>query len=164
PVRDKAGSVVIIFDPDEKKHLYNNKMTWWAEHAKESDMAFYATFPGQNLIGPGIGRIELGGVVSIYPPKRIPDIWHYFSAEEHAFKKHEILLLAAIEFADEKFIPYVAEEPPSKILEQRASDRGKAIMHIPTWRLSNETIDRMRYIHVLRNKQVRTFARDYIFL
>nr|MDO8114497.1 hypothetical protein [Candidatus Sigynarchaeota archaeon] len=163
PVIGKAGSVVIVFDPDEKRR-YGNQITWWAEHDQESDMAFYATFPEENLIGPGIARIELGGLVSIFPPKHIPEIWHYFFQEKSSFKRSEILLLAAIHFSDEKFIPYVANDPPSKRIEGIANDFNKMIVHIPLWKMSGETLDRVRYIHVLMSKNVRSYAKDYIFL
>ncbi len=164
PVIGKAGSVVIVFDPDEEKHRYNNKITWWAEHNQESDMAFYATFPEENLIGPGIARIELGGLVSIFPPKHVPDIWHFYRDQADSLKKHEILLLAAMDFSEEKFIPYVATNAPSRRMERLATERGKVLVHVPIWKLSGETLDRVRFIHVLGGKTVRSYAKDYIFL
>jgi hypothetical protein len=164
PVIGKAGSVVIVFDPDEEKHRYNNKITWWSEHSQESDMAFYATFPEENLIGPGIARIELGGLVSIFPPKHVPDIWRFYNDPANPLKKHEILLLAAMDFSEEKFIPYVASNSPSRRMERLAADRGKVLVHVPIWKLSGETLDRVRFIHVLGGKAVRSYAKDFIFL
>ncbi|MEX2684038.1 MAG: hypothetical protein Q6373_020885 [Candidatus Sigynarchaeota archaeon] len=164
PVIGKAGSVVIVFDPDEIKHRYDNKITWWAEHDQESDMAFYATFPEENLIGPGIARIELGGLVSIFPPRHVPDIWRLYDENFTSLKKHEILVIAAMDFSEEKFIPYVAANPPSRHMERLAAERNKVLVHIPIWKLSGETLDRVRFIHVLRGKAVRAYAKDYIFL
>ncbi|MFX0099301.1 MAG: hypothetical protein ACFFCS_06930 [Candidatus Hodarchaeota archaeon] len=164
PIFGKVGSVVIIFDPDEERHIYENKVTWWAEHNQESDMAFYSTFPEENLIGPGIARVELGGVLSIYPPMKIPDVWHYFPVENETFKKCEILLRAAIHFSKEKFIPYVSGTPPSKKMEKIALSMNKIIIHIPLWNLSKETLESVRFLHMLRNKSVRGYAKDFIFL
>nr|MDO8085729.1 hypothetical protein [Candidatus Sigynarchaeum springense]MDO8119296.1 hypothetical protein [Candidatus Sigynarchaeota archaeon] len=164
PVIGKAGSVVIVFDPDENKHRYENKISWWAEHNQESDMAFYATFPEENLIGPGIARIELGGLVSIFPPRHVPDIWRFYNENVTSLKKHEILVLAAMDFSEEKYIPYVAANPPSRRMERLAADRNKVLVHIPIWKLSGETLDRVRFIHVLGGKAVRAYAKDYIFL
>ena len=164
PVIGKAGGVVIVFDPDEEKHRYGNMITWWAEHNQESDMAFYATFPEENIIGPGIARIELGGLVSIFPAKRIPDIWSYFYQQRDTFKKHEIMLLAAMVFSDEKFIPYIANAPPSKRMENIAGDYNKVIVHIPLWKMSKESLDSVRFLHVLRSKSIRSYAKNFIFL
>lgn len=163
PVTGKAGSVVIIFDPDEQDR-FQNKITWWAEHAQESDMAFYATYPEQNLIGPGIARIQLGGLVSIFPPKHVPDIWRYFVLEAREFKKPEILLLAAIQFSEEKFIPFVSKDPPTRRLEEIAAEHDKIIITIPPWRLSGETFERIRFLHILKDRATRNVARNYIFL
>lgn len=164
PIIGKAGSVVIVFDPDEEKHRYDHEITWWAEHNQESDMAFYATRPEENLIGPGIARIELGGVVSIFPPKHIPEIWSYYRQYPDPLKRTEILLLAAIDFSEEKFIPCIAINPPSRRMERLAAERGKVLVHVPIWKLSKETIDRVRFIHMLGGKSVRAYAKDYIFL
>lgn len=164
PVIGKAGAVVIVFDPDEEKHRYSNMITWWAEHNQESDMAFYATFPEENIIGPGIARIELGGLVTIFPAKRIPDIWSYFYQYLATMKKYEILLLAALVFSDEKFIPYIANAPPSKRIEKIAGEYNRVIVHIPLWKMSKESLDSVRYIHMLRSKSIRSYAKNYIFL
>lgn len=163
PVIGKAGSVVVIFDEDERD-AFTNKVTWWAEHGQESDMAFYATFPEDHLVGPGIARIEIGGMVSIFPPRHVPEIWTMFRAQEATFKKHEILALAGITFSAERFIPYIADNPPSKRLERIAAARGRVLVHVPLWKLSTETVESTRYLHVLAGKGVRRYAGEYIFL
>ena len=38
-------------------------------------MAFYSTFPFDNIVGPGIGRAEYGGLLMTLPPRRLFDIW-----------------------------------------------------------------------------------------
>jgi hypothetical protein len=46
----EAGSVVLIFSEDDIEHDW--KVVWWGEHNQESDMALYATSPGNEIIGP----------------------------------------------------------------------------------------------------------------
>ena len=69
------GSVVIVFDEDERNVQYPFQMTWLGEHAQESDMAFYSTLPGAEVVGPGISRMEHGGFMMSYPPMRMFDVW-----------------------------------------------------------------------------------------
>ena len=54
-IHGEVGSVVVIFDED-RDDRYPYITTWLGEHQNESDMAFYSTFPFDNLVGPGIGR------------------------------------------------------------------------------------------------------------
>ncbi len=56
----EVGAVVLIFDEDSEDR-YQYLTTWLGEHQNESDMAFYSTFPFENLVGPGIGAREYGG-------------------------------------------------------------------------------------------------------
>ena len=163
PVIGKAGSVVIIFDEDEQDS-FKHRVTWWAEHGQESDMAFYATFPEEHLVGPGIARIEIGGMVSIFPPRHVPEIWNLFQNEEPTFKKHEVLALAGITFSSERIIPYVSDNPPSKRIERVAMTHGRVLVHVPLWKLSKETVESTRYLHMLAGRQVRKYAGEYIFL
>jgi pheromone shutdown protein TraB len=65
PIKGDVDAVVIIFDPDEKTpQRYPFKTVWYAEHKHESDLGLYSTPPGEILVGPGISRVELGGIVS----------------------------------------------------------------------------------------------------
>ena len=73
--RLEFGSIVVIFDDDEQFINYPFQMTWLGEHSQESDMAFYSTLPGAEIVGPGISRMEHGGFMMTYPPMRMFDIW-----------------------------------------------------------------------------------------
>ena len=64
----------MIFDEDPEDR-YQYLTTWLGEHQNESDMAFYSTFPFDNLVGPGIGRAEYGGFLMTLPPRRLFDVW-----------------------------------------------------------------------------------------
>jgi hypothetical protein len=58
-------------------------------------MAFYSTFPFDNMVGPGIGRAEYGGFLMSLPPRRMYDVWQD-ADYEYAESKSERLLLAAL--------------------------------------------------------------------
>ena len=75
PSRGSIEVVVFLFDVPADPEIYTNRTTWYAEHAEESTLAYYATDPMKNLIGPGIAQAEYGGAMFIYPPRPIPDIW-----------------------------------------------------------------------------------------
>ncbi len=50
----EVGAVVVIFDED-REDRYQYLTTWLGEHQNESDMAFYSTYPFDNIVGPGSG-------------------------------------------------------------------------------------------------------------
>jgi len=161
-VPGNIGAVVIIFDPDEgPEELFPWRLTWLGEHTQESDMALYATPPGENLVGPGISRCQYGGFLLSYPPWRLYDIWQdpYFAV---ASTKAERLLLAALDYSLEKFIVYVAAKPPKSRWLTIASRMGKKISYLPLGSLSPRTIKNLRIFHVLDGQPVRRWAADYI--
>ena len=75
PSRGSIEVVVFLFDLPADPEVYTNRTTWYAEHLEESTLAFYATDPMKNLVGPGIAQAEYGGALFIFPPRPIPDIW-----------------------------------------------------------------------------------------
>lgn len=161
PVRGSVGSVVVVFDEDPDDTRYPFRMTWQGEHAEESDMAFYATPPGVHLVGPGISRCEYGGLCMSWPPHRMYGIW-----EEDAFegftRKHERLLAAAILFAEERLVTYVAPRPPRAFLRQLGARFGRKVVYIPLGQLSPVTRKRIRTFHMLGGRHVRAWAQEYI--
>ncbi len=58
PSRGSIDTVVFLFDLPADPELYTNRTTWYAEHAEESTLAFYATDPMKNLVGPGIAQAQ----------------------------------------------------------------------------------------------------------
>jgi len=161
-VKGGVGSVVVVFDEDRRGDRYPYLMTWLGEHAQESDMAFYATEPAGNIVGPGISRCEYGGFVLAYPPRRMLDVW---SAGDYAFarSKSEVLLLAALDYSLEKHVVYVAARPPRSYFKQLASRFGKKIVYIPLGSLSPVRLKHLRVFHVLSGHDKRTIAKDYIW-
>lgn len=161
-VKGGVGCVVVIFDEDrgDKRFLY--RMTWLGEHDQESDMAFYATDPAENVVGPGICRCEYGGFLLSYPPRRLDDVWQdpdYRGLNSKA----EVLLMAALDYSPEKHVVYVAARPPRSIFKMLAARRGRQIVHIPLGSLSPLKLKQIRIMHILAGKDKRAIAKDYIW-
>ena len=156
-----VGSVVIIFDED-RGGRYPFAMTWLGEHDQESDMAFYATQPGDNVSGPGICRCEYGGLLLSCPPRRLRDVWSDPSYRGCGTKA-EVLLLAALDYSPEQHVVYVARRPPRSIFKRIASRLGKRIVFIPLGSLSPPSLKRIRVMHLLYGHDKRSIAKDYIW-
>lgn len=157
-----VGVVVVIFDEDRHHKQYPYMTTWLGEHNQESDMAFYATSPEDNIVGPGICRCEYGGFMLSYPPRRLADVWSdpdYHSAQTKA----ELLLLAALDYSRERQVVYVAARPPRSRFRQIAGRIGKSILYIPLGSLSPVTLKKLRVMHILHGQDKRRLAKDYIW-
>ena len=157
-----VGSVVVVFDEDRGNDRFPYRMTWLGEHEQESDMAFYATPPVDNIVGPGISRCEYGGFVLSYPPHRMLDVWQ---DRDYAFArtKAEVLLLAALDYSRERHVVYAAPRPPRSVFRQIASRLDKKIIYLPLGSLSPVKLKRLRVFHVLSGHDKREIAREYIW-
>jgi len=162
--RTKGGvaCVVVIFDEDRSNKRYPYAMTWLGEHDQESDMAFYATDPAENVVGPGICRCEYGGFILSYPPRRMLDVWH---DPDYSFanSKAELLLMAGLDYSLEKHVVYVAARPPRSIFKQMAARIGRKIVYIPIGSLSPLKLKQLRVMHILAGKDKREIAGEYIW-
>ncbi|SNB47250.1 hypothetical protein [Geobacter sp. DSM 9736] len=161
-VKGGVGAVVVIFDEDGGSSRYPYLMTWLGEHEQESDMAFYGTAPGDNIVGPGISRCEYGGLILSYPPRRMLDVWH---DPDYSFarSKPEVLLLAALDYSREPHVVYAAAKPPRSYFRQIAARLGKKIVYIPLGSLSPVKLKQLRVFHVLYGKDKREIAKDYVW-
>ena len=155
-----AGSVVIIFDEDESKHPW--QVVWWGEHHQESDMAFYSTFPGDQVVGPGICRSTYGGLMLTFPPGRIHDIWND-PGYDRFDKPADRLLLAGLEYNTRNAVVHLADKPPAPYMTQLANRLGQKIVHIPISTVNPVILGRVRRFHVLSGKEKRDDADDYIW-
>ncbi len=155
------GSIVVVFDDDEKFIHYPFQMTWLGEHSQESDMAFYSTLPGAEIIGPGISRMEYGGFVMSYPPLRMFDVW-MDPDFDFVPTRHERLLVAGIAYSEKTGIVYVAKKPPALRWKKLAKSMGKRVIYIPLGSLNPIHVKRMRTFHMLQNKGIRNIAHEYL--
>ena len=165
PLKGRVGSVVFIFDPDppdnEGTEKFPWRVTWLGEHNQESDMAFYSTRAGEEVIGPGISRCQYGGFMLTYPPLRVYDIWKD-PVFDIARSKPERLILAALDYSIERNVVYVASSPPSTLCHALAGRLGKKIIYLPIGTFSPITIKKIRQFHVLDGHLVRLYADRYI--
>ena len=159
-IHGEVGAVVVIFDED-RDNRYPYMTTWLGENQNESDMAFYSTFPFDNLVGPGIGRAEYGGFLMSLPPRRMYDVWQD-ADYEFAESKSERLLLAAIDYSLQRFVVYVAARPPRSIFRTIASRSGRIIIYIPIGQLSPVSLKKIRVVHVLDGYDKRGNAKEYL--
>lgn len=158
----EAGSVVVIFDRDLKGHRFPHCMTWLGEDDQESDMAFYSTNPAEQVVGPGITRATYGGLAMCYPPRRMLDVWQdrdYRWAREKA----EVLIMAAVDYCEEKLVVHVGKDAPSELMTRYAAVQGKRILHIPLGSLSPVTLKKIRVVHLLAGHDKRAIAKDYVW-
>jgi hypothetical protein len=166
-VQGKIDTIVVIFDIDDDEiEKYPYKLTWWAEHERESDMAFYSTNPGDYVIGPGITHVEVGGLLSIFPAIFLRSIFDpYMDYEYHDTKnKAERLLKAAIIYSKERYIAYVAKEPPRKYFYSLAGIKNRDLIYIPIDNFSKDSLKTIKHIHILAGRDKRKIAHNYIFL
>ena len=177
PVGGKVGSIVMIFDEDadpstkirpletqgrRSEETYPWKMTWQGEHDEESDMAFYATPAGEQIVGPGISRCMYGGFMLTYPPMRVYDIWND-SFFDMACSKSERLLLSAIDYSEEKLIAYIAAKAPRSWCYSFAERMNKKVVYIPIGQFSPLSLRKIQVFHVLDGPEVRHYAKEYIW-
>jgi hypothetical protein len=161
-VKGGVGCVVVIFDEDREGARFPYCMTWLGEHEQESDMAFYATAPSGNIVGPGISRCEYGGFMLSYPPRRMYDVWNDRDYSQ-ALGKGEVLLMAALDYSQEKDVIYAAAHPPRSFLKQLAGRLGKRIIYLPLGSLSPVTLKKLRVFHILYGRDKRDIAKDYVW-
>lgn len=158
----RAGAVVAIFDDDRDGSGYPYLLSWLGEHDQESDMAFYATDPTRQIVGPGIMRATYGGFMLSYPPGRLFDVWRDRDYAD-ARSKPEVLTMAAVDYSTEKLVVHLAPTPPSERMRSFAAARGKRIVHIPLGSISPITIRKIRVVHILAGRDKRAIAKDYIW-
>ncbi|QPJ65955.1 MAG: hypothetical protein G3M78_11345 [Candidatus Nitrohelix vancouverensis] len=161
PSRGKVEIVVMIFDDEPSPDLYTWRQTWYAEHEEESTLCFFATEYLEKMVGPGIGQSVYGGCMTIFPPRPIPNIWDD-PRMRMADTLEEKLLEAAFFHSRERHVTVVSPNAPRLSWRNLARHYKKRIIHIPLKRFSSQTIDKIRYFHVLNGKEIRSYAQRFI--
>ncbi len=161
PARGNVDTVIFLFDTPADAEQYSWQATWYAEHAQESTLCFYATPFLNNMIAPGIGQSRYGGALFIFPPRPIPDIW---TDEALGFAKtlEERLIAAGAVHSREAHLALVTPVPPKARWRQIAKQFGRRLVPIPLSRFSGQMIDRLRRFHVLNGHEIRSFAAQFI--
>ncbi|MHA1340734.1 MAG: hypothetical protein ACTSRZ_11445 [Promethearchaeota archaeon] len=174
-------SFIMIFDDEPLPYRYQHRndyedekyphnINFYAEHEKESDLAFFSTKPGDIIVGPGISVVKLGGFISEFPPRSIfGELFSVFDTQtnflfNHCRLKSERLLTAAIYWAKGKFILYIDKKRPKQYYYHLAHANNKQIIFVPITAFSTSTIERLKYMHVLAGKFRRKYAHKYIDL
>ncbi|MEA2632054.1 MAG: hypothetical protein QOE66_2273, partial [Chloroflexota bacterium] len=155
PSRGSIEVVVFLFEVPADPRVYTNRATWYAEHAEESTLAFYATDHMTNLVGPGIAQADYGGALFLYPPRSIPDVWTD-PRLDFADTLEERLLAGAFLHSRERHVAVVSPRPPSASWRRLARRFGRKIVHLPLKRFGGQLIERLRRFHVLNGKVVRS--------
>jgi hypothetical protein len=161
PTRGSIEVVVFLFDVPADPRQYPFRTTWLAEHAQESTLAFYATDPMQNLVGPGIAQAEYGGAMFLFPPRHLPDVWTDPRLDA-ADTLEERLLAAALLHSQEKHVAVVSPRLPPASWRRLARRYGRKLIHLPLQRFSGQVIERLRCFHILNGREVRSYAADFI--
>ncbi|MGP0063693.1 MAG: hypothetical protein ACLQGP_08870 [Isosphaeraceae bacterium] len=161
PSRGSIEAVVFLFDVPADPQQYTHRTTWYAEHAEESTLAFYATEPMKNLVGPGIAQAEYGGALFLFPPRPIPDVWAD-PRLDFADTLEERLLAASFLHSKDRHVAVVSPKVPTATWRRLAGRFGRKIVHLPLKRFSAQLIERLRTFHVLNGKVVRSYAADFI--
>jgi hypothetical protein len=161
PGRGSLEVVVFLFDVPADPQVYTHRATWFAEHAEESTLAFYASDPMKDLVGPGIARATYGGALFLYPPRPVPEIWTD-TRLEYADTLEERLLAAAFLHSGDRHVAVVSPCPPRASWRRLARRYRRKIVHVPLKRFSGQLLERLRTFHVLNGKYVRSYAADYI--
>ena len=161
PSRGSIEVVVFLFDVPADPKVYTHRATWFAEHAEESTLAFYATDPMLDLVGPGIARGDYGGALFLFPPRALPDLWSD-PRLDFADTLETRLLAGAFLHSRERHVAVVSPGPPPASWRRLARRFGKKIVPIPLDRFGGQLIARLRRFHVLNGKRVRSYAADFI--
>jgi hypothetical protein len=161
PTRGTLDCVLMFFDSPADPRDYPWRITWMAEHHDESTLSLFATDFHREMVGPGIGMAIYGGAMFLFPPRPIPDVWtdRRFDFTDTL---EERLLAAACVHSECPHIAVLSESAPGPGWRRLAKKYGRKLIHLPLGRFSQETIQRLRIVHVLNGKQVRSYAAHFI--
>lgn len=161
PSRGNVEIVVFLFEVPADQNKFSWQATWYAEHAQESTLCFYATPFLENMVGPGIGQSQYGGTFFQFPPRPLPNVWDD-PRLDFAQTLEDRLIAGAALHSQEKHIAVVSPIPPLARWKKIASKFDRKLIPIPLSRFSGQTVNRLRHFHVLNGHEIRSFASDFI--
>jgi hypothetical protein len=161
PNQGKLDAVVMLFDSPADPRMYRWRSTWYAEHLNESTLAFFATSFQDNPVGPGICLSTYGGAMFLFPPVMIPDIWTDRRLN-FAETLEERLISAGCLHSRSPRVALLSPLPPGPAWRKIAKHFRRQLVHVPLGQFSDETVQRLRGVHVLNGKHVRSYAADFI--
>jgi hypothetical protein len=161
PSRGSVEVVCFLFEDPVDEDVYAWRSTWFAEHAEESTLCFFATPFSQNVVGPGVAMSKYGGLFLLYPPRPILDVWED-ERLDFARGAADRLVAGALLHSREKHIVLVASRPPRTRWRLLARRLRRKILYVPLKRFSGQTIERLRHFHVLNGHEVRSWAAGYV--
>ena len=159
--RGNIEMAVFLFDvpADPKKYVFRG--TWPHEHDQQSMLSFFASAPQQQIVGPGIGLSEYGGMLLLFPPRYFPDIWRD-PQFDFTDTLEERLLAGGLYYSKERHVALVSDRPPTAAWRRLAKHYKKKLLHVPLGRFNVATVERLRRFHVLSGHAVRSYAADFI--
>jgi len=155
-----VDTVVILFD-SENDDRYPQRGTWYAEHEEESTLTFFSTNPFDKMIGPGIAQAKYGGLSLLFPPRPIRDVFSTYPLKKF-HNLTEQLVFGALKNTKEPHISFLSFKKPGIRLNQLAKKFKKKLVWIPMAKFSAETLRKLRRMHILNGKHVRSWASRYI--
>jgi hypothetical protein len=161
PARGRLDCVVMLFDSPADPRDYPWRTTWMAEHHDESTLALFATDFHRELVGPGIGLATYGGAVFLFPPRDVPDIWTDRRLDFTTTLEERVLAAGCLH-ARERHIALLSDAPPGAGFRRMARRFGKKLVHVPLSHFSQETVQQLRYVHVLNGQEIRSYAAHFI--
>jgi hypothetical protein len=161
PSRGNVEIVVFLFEVPADPAKFSWQATWYAEHAQESTLCFYATPFLESMIGPGIGQSQYGGTFFQFPPRPLPNVWDD-SRLDFAESMEDRLIAGAAMHSQEKHIALVSPIPPLARWKKIARKFDRKLIPIPLSRFSGQTVHRLRHFHVLNGHEIRSFASQFI--
>jgi hypothetical protein len=154
--KDELGALIVQFE-ENPGSVYSHHSVLYAEHKLESDISILSTNPGDTLIGPGITRINLAAVVSVFPPEG------YGVQIAHGLDDLKTkLLLTAMNMARAKLIVMISPNPPTPNQKFLVTSSGFRLLYLPMEHLSKASLKRLRTFHLLAHRDLRDIAREYI--
>lgn len=154
-------SIIMLFDTPADPRDYTWRTTWFAEHQNESTIAFFATDFNQEIIGPGIAVATYGGVMFLFPPVSIPDIWSNPLLDDSCDLEERIIAAACLH-SNQKHVALLSPKPPGVRWRAISKRFKKQLVHIPLSHFNDALVQQLRTVHVLNGKEVRSFAEHFI--